>query len=344
MAGSIKKIGVGVVGLGMVAKTHARSLRDLAEGVEVRGVFARDAVRRRAFAKEFGFPAAASIEALVEDPGVDAMLILTPPNARIELIELCARAGKHVLMEKPIERTTEAARQIVERCEAAGVKLGIVFQNRFRAASIAMRQVIADRRLGEMIAVQVAVPWWRPQSYYDEPGRGTFARDGGGVLITQAIHTLDLMLHLVGPVSEVQAVAGTTRAHRMESEDFVAGGFRLANGALGSLIATTAAFPGESERIALDFALGSVRLEGGVATLQFRDGRTERHGEASGTGGGGDPMAFPHDWHRAVIGDFMDAIRQDRPPAIPGRAALGVHCLIDALLRSARERRAVFVE
>ena len=160
-------------------------------------------------------------------------MILTPPNTHLELVERFAAAGKHILLEKPLERSTERALRLVEAAEAAGVKLGVVFQHRFREASEHLRQLLRQRALGELAVVNVSCPWWRPQSYYDEPGRGTLARDGGGVLITQAIHTLDLTLSLAGPVAEVAAITGTTGLHRMETEDFAGGGLRFANGALG---------------------------------------------------------------------------------------------------------------
>ena len=252
-------------------------------------------------------------------------------------------AGKHILMEKPVERTTAAAERIVAASERAGVILGIVFQHRFREGSERLRGLLSENGLGELAAVQLAVPWWRPQAYYDEPGRGTLERDGGGVLISQAIHSLDLMLSFAGPVAEVAALGGTTRLHRMETEDFIAAGLRFAGGALGSLVATTAHYPGEPERLVLTGMKGTATLESGTLSLAFLDGRSERHGETVGTGGGSDPMAFPHDWHKALILDFLDALDQGRPPRIPGREALRVHRLIDALLLSTRDRRAIAV-
>lgn len=337
----MQPFGIGIVGLGMVADVHARALADLAGRVEVRGVFARDPIRRAAFAARHGVPEAASIRDMLADPALDAVLLLTPPDARQEIVAAAAAAGKHVLAEKPLERGTAAATAIVETCEAAGVTLGVVFQHRMRAASRALAALAASGGLGRLALVQLAVPWWRPQSYYDTPGRGTYARDGGGVMITQAIHSMDLMLSVAGPVAEVAAIGGTSRMHRMEAEDFVGAGLRFANGALGSLVATTAAFPGGAERLELTFEGGAARLEGGTLTVTRLDGTRDETGEASGTGGGADPMAFPHDWHRDVIADFIDAVREGRPPAASGRAALAVHWLVDALAESAREGRAV---
>jgi predicted dehydrogenase len=225
-----------------------------------------------------------------------------------------------------------------------GVKLGVVFQHRFREASEHLRTLLRQRALGALAVINVSCPWWRAQSYYDEPGRGTRARDGGGVLITQAIHTLDLTLSLAGPIAEVAAIAGTTGLHRMESEDFAAAGLRFANGALGALMATTAAYPGFPERIELIGTEGTAILAAGVVTVHYQDGRRERFGEEQATGGGADPMAFPHDAHRALLADFLDALDQDRSPRVTGREALRVHHLIDAVLRSSAERRAVAIE
>jgi predicted dehydrogenase len=332
-----------VVGLGMASRPHALALHDLRDVAEVRAIYSPTPSRREKYADAFGFPVALDIAAIAADPAVDAVLILTPPNARADLVRTFAHAGKHILMEKPVERTTAAAEAIVAECRAAGVTLGIVFQQRFRDGARRLGAMLAAGALGPIGAVRVATPWWRTQGYYDEPGRGTLARDGGGVLLSQAIHTLDLLLSLTGPVTEVQAIAATTRLHRMETEDFVAAGLRFANGAPGSLVATTAAFPGGTDEVCLDCENACAELRAGVLTVRWRDGREERHGEETGTGGGADPMAFSHAWHKALIFDFIEAIKTGRQPAITGHAALRVHRLIDALLASSAEGRAVQV-
>ncbi len=338
------RLGLGVIGLGMASKPHAKSLVDLADRIDVRGVFARSADRRAAFAAEYGLPAVDSVEALLADPALDAVLILTPPNARADLVDRFSAAGKHILMEKPVERTTAAATAIVDQCEARGVKLGIVFQFRFRAAAERLAELVREGAMGKLAAARLDVPWWRPQGYYDEPGRGTYARDGGGVLISQAIHAMDLMLSLTGPVAEVQAVTATTALHEMESEDFVAGGLRFASGAVGSVVATTAGYPGRVESLSLDFENASARLNGGELSVTWRDGREEHKGDDdTATGGGADPMAFPHDWHMALIADFADAVQSGGAPRITGREALNVHRLIDALVASSKDGRAAEV-
>jgi UDP-N-acetyl-2-amino-2-deoxyglucuronate dehydrogenase len=335
---------VAIIGLGMAVRPHAKSLVDLRDRVEVAWAFSRSEERRRAFAERFDFPLTGDLERILDDRSVEAVMILTPPNTHLELVEAFAGAGKHILLEKPLERSTERALRLVEAAEAAGVILGVVLQHRFRAASEHLRERVMGGGLGELAAAHVQSPWWRPQSYYDQPGRGTLERDGGGVLITQAIHTLDLMLSLTGPVAEVAAIAGTTALHRMESEDFVGAGLRFANGAPGALMATTAAYPGMPERIELIGTKATASLAAGVVTIHHQDGRKESIGEEQGTGGGADPMDFPHDAHRAVLTDFLDAITQGRSPRVSGREALKVHRFIDALLQASAENRTVAVK
>lgn len=334
-------IGVGIVGVGMVAGIHARALQDLADIAQVRGVYDRDQGRLSEYCEKWDVPAAESLESLLGQADIDAVIILTPPNARKDIVTAAAAAGKHILLEKPLERNSAGARELVEIARSAGVTLGVVLQHRFREASLKLKQMIDAGNFGALGIAQVNVPWWRPQSYYDEPGRGTYARDGGGVMINQAIHTLDLLAVYTGPISDVTAMTGTSSLHRMEAEDFVASGVRFASGALGSIVATTAAYPGGAETIELGFEHAAVLLGSGTLTVSWHDGRTESFGEESGTGGGADPMAFPHDWHTSAQRDFLEAVRDGRQPTVNGEEALNVHRLIDALTLSSREGRVV---
>ena len=337
----LKKVGVGVVGTGMAAKPHAQALNDLKQIIDIRGVFSRNADKCQLFAKKYEMPFTDNIDYLVKDSNLDMVIIITPPNQRLELVEKFSRVGKHILMEKPIERTTKEAEKIVNICKKNNVKLGIVFQHRFRESSQKLKKLIELNTLGSIYSVEVNVPWWRDQAYYDEPGRGTYERDGGGVLISQAIHTLDLMLSLVGPVNEVQAISQTTNFHKMESEDFVAGGMKFNNGAIGSFFASTSCYPGYAESIALNCEKGSVKLQSGVLTINWLDGRLENFGETANTGGGADPMAFPYDWHKELIANFVQSIINDTEPLISGEEALNVHYLINGLIESSRQGRLV---
>lgn len=336
--------GIAVIGAGMGMKPHALSLSDLADRAEVIGVFSRSADRREAAHAAYGFPVTDDLEALIGNPRVDLVLVLTPPSAHLEIVRLVAAAGKAILLEKPIEHSPARAREVVEVARGAGVRLGIVLQNRTRPNARELGRRIAEGELGELVTASASIRWWRAQSYYDEPGRGTLARDGGGVLLTQAIHALDLFLSLAGPVAEVSAMAGTSRTHRMECEDVVSAALRFTNGAIGSIDATTASFPGFPERLELVFDHATAVLTGESLMLYWRDGRIEDHSVAAGGhGGGADPMGYAHTRHRAVLEDFLDALDEDREPLVTGEEALKVHRLIEAILASSAEQRPVRV-
>ena len=332
-----------LVGLGMAVTPHAKSLVDLADRVDVAWAYSPTAARREAFAARFAFPVTGDIAAIADDRSIDAVLVLTPPNAHREVVGTLAAAGKHILLEKPLAGSLADAEAVVDLCEQAGVTLAVVLQHRFRPAARALAGRVDAGTLGALANAAVSVRWWRPQSYYDEPGRGTLARDGGGVLLTQAIHTLDLFLTLTPPVAEVVAFSGTSALHRMETEDSVAAALAFEGGALGALDATTAAYPGFAETICLVGTKATATLTAGRLDVHHQDERHEAIGEAAATGGGADPMAFAHDAHRALLTEFLDALDDGRVPSNSGRSALRVHYLIDALLESARRRAPVAV-
>ena len=325
---------IAIVGLGMAVTPHAKSLVDLASRVEVAYAYSPSAERRASFGAKFKFPQCERLGTILQDKSVDAVMILTPPNTHLELVERCADAGKHILLEKPLEISTERAQRLVAAARKNQVKLGVVLQHRFRPAVEKLREVITEGKLGNLVSASALIPVWRPQhGYYDQPGRGTRARDGGGVLLTQGIHTLDVFLSLAGEVSAAKSFAITTPVHQMETEDLVCAAVRFKSGALGVVHATTAAFPGFAERIELIGAKGTAQLQGTALDVQLHGGeRIQFSTDAGGGGTGADPMAFPHDWHRGVLADFLDAIETNREPRVSGAEALKVHRFIDMLL------------
>jgi predicted dehydrogenase len=340
----VSKHRIGVVGLGMALKPHALSLKDLTDRVEVAAAFAPSAARREEAAKAWGFPVVDSLERIMGDRSIDTVLILTPPWTHTDLVQQAAAAGKHVLLEKPVDVNAARATAIVEACERAGVRLAIVFQHRFRPAALELARIVREGKLGKLLSASASIRWWRSPEYFAQPGRGTMARDGGGVLLTQAIHTLDLLLHLAGPAQEVMAYVDTSPLRRIDTEDIVAGSVRYANGASGVIDATTVTYPGYPERVELAGTLGSAALEVETLTVNYMSGERFRLDGAATGGGGADPMAFSHEHHRRVLAEFLDAIDQGREPSNSGRSALHVQRLIDALLVSGRERSPVAVE
>lgn len=333
------RLGLAVIGLGLALPPHAAALADLADRVRVVAAYGRSPAGRAAAAERCGWPVADDLDALAADPAVEAALILTPPASHLPIAERFLRAGKHVLVEKPLEVDLPRAEALVALAADADRRLGVVLQHRFRRGSVALRDMLAAGDLGRIAAATCTVPWWRDQAYYDVPGRGTLERDGGGVLMTQAIHTIDLLLSLLGPVEAVAAVAATTPLHRMQCEDFAAATLRFASGAVGSLVATTAAYPGEPEELCLIGETGVARLRAGSLRLE-RPGREPVTVEEDGrSGAGASPMDFDHAAHRALIADFVDAVADRRPPLADGRAALATQRLLASIIEAAETRR-----
>ncbi|MBP9930440.1 MAG: Gfo/Idh/MocA family oxidoreductase [Rhodoferax sp.] len=335
---------VAVVGAGMGSAPHLRSLQDLRATYPLTWVCARDAQRLAAVPLPDGVRRTTRLDDILQDPRVRAVLVLTPPAAHLDVVRLVAAAGKHVLVEKPLELDLARAQELVACCEAAGVQLAVMLQYRLREAATHLRQLLHSGMLGQLTSASASVRWWRPQSYYDVPGRGTRARDGGGVLMTQAIHTLDLLLDLIGSPQKVSGAVATSAVHQMECEDTASALLHYPGGAVAVLQATTAASPGYPERIEINMTGGTATLESGRLRLTTMDGRTETVGADSGTGGGADPMAFDHGPHRVVIQDFLEAVRDGRPPAVTGRSALAVQRVIEAIMASSAQGRPVALE
>lgn len=330
-----QRLKVALIGLGNAVEPHAKSLLDLADRVEVKAAVSRSPERLAAFSARFPFPTSTDIDAVFSDPAIDAIWVLTPPNTHLAFGLRAAAAGKHVLMEKPLDIDVAGGIRLVEAFARANLRLGVSLQHRFRPASLRLKALIDQGALGAVASAWMTVPWWRPQAYYDQPGRCTMARDGGGVLMTQAIHTLDLFRSLVGIREVVAADAVTTPVHRVETEDYASALIRLGNGAPGVVMATTAAYPGGEERIEIMGSAGTAWVAGGNLAVRWHDGREERIAQEGATGGGANPMDFPHDWHRSLITDFLDAVEAGRDPTVSGAEALESQRVIEAILKKA---------
>jgi predicted dehydrogenase len=339
----MRRIGVGIVGLGNAVKPHAAALKALGDRALVVGGYSPSAPRRAHFATTYGLPAVDSLDALLADPKVEALFVLTPPRTHTEIALAAARAGKDVLLEKPVDVDFARSKALVDAVERAGRVLGIVFQHRFREASIALREVLRANGLGDLLSVSASIRWWRSDEYFAEPGRGTIARDGGGVLLTQAIHTLDLMLDLAGPPARVSALVRTSPLRRIDTEDIACATVQYRNGAVGVIDATTVAYPGYPERVEIAGTKGSAVLAAERLELNLRDAPVRVIDGGSAGGGGADPMAFSPDAHRRLIADFLDAVESRRQPQASARSALAIHALIDAIQESSRRGAAVDV-
>ncbi|MGB3425606.1 MAG: Gfo/Idh/MocA family oxidoreductase [Castellaniella sp.] len=332
---------IGLVGLGMALRPHLKSLHDLSDQVDIGAAWTPSPHRREAAARDLGLPVADTLEALLADPDIGSVLLLTPPLTHLDLIGRCAAAGKHVLVEKPLDVSTDRALQAIRLMEDAGLRLGVVLQHRFRPAAMALRTLMRAGELGRLVSASASIRWWRTPAYYAEPGRGMLARDGGGVLLTQAIHTLDLLLDLAGPVRRITALTRNAGLRATDTEDIACGAVEFDNGAIGSIDATTVSYPGFPERIELACERGTAVMTGEALDVYRQDGRREHVDPPAFERDSSDPMAFDHGAHRAVIQDFLDSTRTDRPPMAHGRSALRVQSLIEGFLQSSERQCAV---
>lgn len=327
----------GLIGAGNIARTHADALRasDRARLVAVAGGAGAE---RMAADEGVGYHADAV--GLCGDAGVDAVILCTPSGVRHDYVLAAADRGKHVLVEKPIEVDLARAEAMVRACERAGVALGVVFQSRYKPHPAAARAAVARGALGTPVMASMAVKWHRPPEYYASAAwRGTWALDGGGPLINQAIHNLDLLLWCMGDVARVRA-ATANRLHRdIEVEDTVVAQLVFENGALGVLEATTAAYPGSPRRLELHGTDGTiVLLDDEVAEWELRDGTPAPAREAAAVvaAARATHVMAEFRWHQRQIDDFTDAVLSGRRPRLDGREGLRSLALARAVYEAAR--------
>jgi UDP-N-acetyl-2-amino-2-deoxyglucuronate dehydrogenase len=345
MPTSLTPLGFGLIGAGMIADFHAQAIARI-EGARLVGVASRNEASAQALAQKHGAPfATGRIEDLLARPDLDVVCITTPSGAHLEPALAAIAAGKHVVIEKPIEITTERADRILAAAEEAGVLVAPIFQSRFGQGARAVKAAMDAGRLGRLVLASCFVKWHRPDSYYTG-WKGTLTLDGGGVVINQGIHGLDLLQWFAGLPDEVFAYA-TRRVHTgIEAEDTASATMRFPNGALGTIEATTAAWPGWSRRIELCGERGSILLEDDrVARWDFADPlpedeaiRSARPDEALRSGAGA-ANAISFEGHLRQIQDLVHALRDGRPLAVDGREARRAVSLVNALYASVTEGR-----
>lgn len=303
---------VGILGAGGISDTHARAARAIA-GVDVVAVHGKNKDKAAALAKSAGAVAYEDIEAFFAHP-MDVVAIGSPSGLHAEQAIAAIRRGLHVLVEKPLDITTAKIDTLIAEADRAGVKAGVFFQDRLTPDLVQMKTAIDEGRLGTPVFASGRVKWYRPPEYYaDSRWRGTWNLDGGGVLMNQAIHTIDTMLWLCGPVAQVSARVAT-RLHQIEVEDTAAAMFEFASGAYGVLEASTAAFPGLPRRIEVTGTKGTLVHE--------QDARPAVVADATG--------------HQRVFEDFLTAIRTNGTPACDAREGRRSVALIEAIYESAR--------
>ncbi len=346
-------VGFGIVGTGVIAAIHADALALLssAEPASAGLVAVTDVVGSAAgaFAAARGCAAEPDLDALLARPDVGAVAVCVPSGLHAEVGVRAAKAGKHLVVEKPIDVTLEAADRLIEAARAAGVAMTVISQHRFDAGLVEARRLLDEGALGRLVLGEASTKWYRAQQYYDSaPWRGTYAMDGGS-LMNQGVHYVDLLRWCMGPVAEVTAVC-STQTHRIEVEDTSLAIVRFASGAVGTILSSTAAFPGFPQRLEITGTEGTVTIEDG----RMADCALRGSPAAAGSTGGAaaaasdpapasDPAAVGVASHAAQIADLLAAVEEGREPAVTGadgRAALEI---VLAVYESARCGRPVLI-
>lgn len=349
--GSGRTYGFGIVGCGVIGPRHAQVAGALPNA---RLVACTDVVpdRAKGLAESHGADFEPDLDALLARDDVDVVSVCVPSGLHAEVGVQAAAAGKHLVVEKPIDISLAAADRLIKAVEQAGVKMTVISQHRFDRGLVELRQLLDGNRLGRLVLGDARVKWYRSQAYYDSGDwRGTWALDGGGALINQGVHYTDLLRWCMGPVSEVMAITAT-EAHKMETEDVALAIMRFSSGAVGSLEASTAVFPGFRERLELSGTEGSAVVEDGRLVLRelasehgqvgFYGVRVESEAEKEpAASGASDPAAISNDSHASQIADLLAAIDEGRSPLMTGEEGRNALELVLAVYESARQGRPV---
>ncbi|QTQ13140.1 Gfo/Idh/MocA family oxidoreductase [Treponema parvum] len=340
----MKKKGFGIIGLGMISEFHAKAIEHI-DGARLIAGFDPVPGKAGAFAQKHGCMGYENLADFLNNPEIDIVTIATPSGLHLDGAVASAKAGKHVIVEKPLEVTPERCKVIIDACKKNKVKLTGVFPSRYHDASRIVKKAIESGRFGKIAFADAQIKWCRSQEYYDSGAwRGTWKMDGGGCLMNQGIHAIDLLQWFMGPVKEVSAFIGTVGHKRIEVEDTAAVALKFANGAVGTIEGTTCAYPGFFKRIEIMGTEGTaVMEEENIVKWEFSNETDEderiraEYGNATLTGGGApDPSAIGFHGHQRLFESFINAVDTDSEPDITGESASRAVEIICAAYKSAR--------
>lgn len=347
----MSKVGFGIVGCGNIAPIHAESITNIPEA---RLVAVSDVREENAKQMAERFSAEAyytDFRKMLERDDIQAISLCVPSGMRAEMGELCAQAGKHIMSEKPLEVSVDRIDRLIAATKAAGVKLGCIFQYRFAEGPEYVRKALDAGRFGRLVLGDAYIKWYRSEEYYKSgQWRGTRSLDGGGALMNQGIHQIDLLLWFMGPVAEVTAKTTAIGHEGLEVEDLACALLTFQNGAMGVIEGSTATWPGHPARVEVHGSNGSAVIEdGGLKFWKFKEEteederiRKEQMGDSVLGSGAADPMAnLKSEGHRRQIEDFVHAIIENRDPIIGGHEGRRSVEVIQAIYRSAAKGETV---
>jgi UDP-N-acetyl-2-amino-2-deoxyglucuronate dehydrogenase len=335
---------VGIIGTGAIAAKHAVAYRNI--GFEIVACTNRSASKGKEFADATGSEFVPTVEELCRHPRVDYVDVCTLPNYRLPAVELCAQSRKHVLVQKPMAIDLPTAQQMVLLAQQAGILLGVVSQHRFDDSTIFLKRAIHDGRLGRILQADAYVKWYRSAQYYSRPVKGSWAGEGGGTLMNQAIHQVDLLLYLIGPVEKVFGEWQLGGLHNIESEDSVSTVLRYVQGATGVIQASTALWPGYPERVEIHGTKGTAIITGDKLTtwdVASDNGDPAPLTTSQAASGASDPMAISTAPFERQFLDFAEACEENRAPLCPGVDGLRALQLVIGAYDSCRSGQAVLL-
>jgi len=343
-----KGLRIAVVGLGM-GKHHCKAIRD-AKGAALAGVCDLDEHRLTDTMKEFDCKGYARYSQVLKDPDVDAVSIVTESGYHAAMGIKAARAGKHLIVEKPVDVTPAKIKRLEDVVEETGVKCACIFQSRMENCNILLKKAIDQGKLGRPIGAHAYLPWFRADEYFQGPHgpwRGTWKLDGGGSMMNQGIHTIDLIQWLAGRVESVSGFCDVHN-HDIEAEDQAVAILKFENGALGTFYSTTCCIPEEAQRVYVYGTKGSFSKHGDRLEFCEMGSPKERKrmmalfgGKKTDTAIARDPMAVSADGHLLIVEDLARAVRNDREPVITIASAKHAVEIACAIYKSARTHREV---
>lgn len=341
--------GFAIVGTGMISHFHAKAIQEIPDSAVV-ACYDRKQENVDQFAAEVSCTAYTSLDEMLADPAVHIVCVCTPSGAHRDIAVAAANAGKHVVVEKPLEITLDRCDAIIDACDANNVLLCSIFPSRFSPVNLALKEAVDSGRFGRLTLGDTYVKWWRSQEYYDSGGwRGTWELDGGGAYMNQAIHQVDLLYWLMGDVTEVNGMTDTLAHERIEVEDVGVATLRFANGAIGVIEATTSAWPGMLKKTEIHGTTGTAVIEqDDMLKWEFEqsqpsdeDLKSQFAPGSANTGGAADPKAISHEGHRAQLQDLVEAIREGRAPIVDGKDGRKSVEIILAIYKAAKDKRTV---
>ena len=343
----MSSIGFAIVGCGNIAPLHADALEKI-EGAKLVAVCDKIAYNTERLAERYGATAYTDYAEMLKQDDVDVVNICLPSSMHEAFAVQAAAAGKHVMVEKPLDITLEKCDAIISACEENKVKLSVIFPSRFKESSVVLKQAIESGRFGQITMADVQVKWYRNQAYYDAGGwRGTWEYDGGGALMNQSIHYIDQLQNFMGPVESVYAYCETL-AHDIEVEDTAVAVLKFKSGALGTIQGTTTAYPGLDARVGIHGTKGSAILNGEALEIwDFKESTPDdvtlkAKFQKTSSSGAKDPTAFiDSKGHQIQIEDMIEAIKLDRKPEVSGYEGRKSVEIITAVYQSAREGKTV---